>query len=152
MLKSAAYPAPASPGLDPSHTIRLADYTVVAGLIANSDDETSFTDKNGATGGTPAARRGQSFWMSASETSLHSGPQSKGATTSSLPAETGEWRRGGGRRGPGWLTITIQHPSSAVALWWWLRDREASECKSRGKSPTEGTLKGFTPFMKRSAN
>lgn len=143
--KSAAYPAPASPSLDPSHTIRLADYTVEAGLIANNGDETSFTDKNGATGGTlgdarsSAARRGRSFWMSASEMSVNSGPQSKGMTTP-LPAETGEW---------GWLTITIQHPSSAVALWWWwrLRNREASECKSRGRSPAEGRLRGFTPFM-----
>lgn len=47
----------------------------------------------------------------------------------------------------GRLTITIQHPSSAVALWWWLRNREASECKSRGRSPTEGRLRGFAPFM-----
>lgn len=52
VLKSAAFPATASPSLDSSHTIRVADYTVVAGLIANNDDETSFTDKNGATGGT----------------------------------------------------------------------------------------------------
>lgn len=52
VLKSAAYPATASLSLDPSHIIRLVDYTVVVGLIANNDDETSFTDKNGATGGT----------------------------------------------------------------------------------------------------
>lgn len=147
VLKSAAYPAPASPSLDPSPTIRLADFTVLAGLIANDDDETSFTNRNGATGGmlgdacSSAARRGQSSWMSASEMSLNSGPQSKGTTTSPLPAEPEGWK--GARLAHHHHSAPILCSGAVVVA----QNREASECKSRGRSPAEGRLKGFTPFV-----